>query len=82
VIINGCDHDRVYHSKDEFVRGEAHVNGIESFWSYTILRLAKFNRLSDDKFKLHLKEYGFRWNMKGKKMYNYSLKEFRKKPLI
>jgi len=82
LIINGYDHYRVYHSKDEFVRGKAHVNGIESFWSYTKRRLAKFNGLTDDKFNLHLKESEFRWNMKGKKMYNYLLKEFRKRPLI
>ena len=28
-------HYRVFHSKDEFVRGKSHVNGIESFWSFT-----------------------------------------------
>lgn len=82
LIINGYDHYRVYHSKDEFVRGKAHVNGIESFWSYTKRRLAKFNGLTDDKFNLHLKESEFRWNMRDKKMYNYLLKEFRKRPLI
>ena len=35
LILNGYDHYRVYHSKDEFARGKAHVNGIESFWSFT-----------------------------------------------
>jgi len=39
LILNGYDHYRVYHSKDEFVRGKAHVNGIESFWSFTKRRL-------------------------------------------
>lgn len=34
LILNGYDHYRVYHSNDEFVRGKAHVNGIESFEFY------------------------------------------------
>lgn len=81
LILNGYDHYRVYHSKDEFVRGKAHVNGIESFWGYTKRRLAKFNGLTDDKFNLHLKESEFRWNMREKNMYNYLLRELRKRPL-
>jgi len=36
LILNGYTHHRVYHSKDEFVRGKSHVNGIESFWSFTL----------------------------------------------
>lgn len=80
LILNGYDHYRVYHSKDEFVRGKAHVNGIESFWSYTKRRLAKFNGLTDDKFHLHLKESEFRWNNRDK-MYNILLKNFRENPL-
>ena len=27
-------HYRVHHSHDEFVQGAAHINGIESFWSF------------------------------------------------
>ena len=26
---------RVHHSKNEFARGNSHINGIESFWGYT-----------------------------------------------
>jgi transposase-like protein len=66
LILNGHDHYRVYHSKDEFVRGKANVNGIESFRSFTKRRLAKFNGLTDDKFHLHLKGSEFRWNNRGK----------------
>jgi len=80
LILNGYDHYRVYHSKDEFARGKAHVNGIESFWSFTKRRLSKFNGLTDDKFNLHLKESEFRWNNRGK-MYATLLREFRKNPL-
>ena len=62
LILNGYDHYRVFHSKDEFARGKSHVNGIESFWSYAKRRLAKFNGLSDEKFILHLKECEWRFN--------------------
>lgn len=80
LILNGYDHYRVYHGKNEFVRGKAHVNGIESFWSYTKRRLSKFNGLSDKMFNLHLKESEFRWNFRGE-IYGIMLKEFRKNPL-
>ena len=80
LILNGYDHYRVYHSKDEFVRGKAHVNGIESFWSFTKRRLSKFNGLTDEMFNLHLKESEWRWNNRGR-IYDILLKEFRKNPL-
>jgi transposase len=80
LILNGYDHYRVFHSKDEFARGKAHVNGIESFWSFTKRRLAKFNGLTDDTFHLHLKESEFRWNHRNK-MYQNLLTNCRKKPL-
>ena len=80
LILNGYDHYRVYHSKDEFVRGKAHVNGIESFWSFTKRRLSKFNGLTDETFNLHLKESEWRWNNRGE-VYDILLKEFRENPL-
>jgi transposase-like protein len=54
-------HFRVNHSKHEFSRGKGvHVNGIESFWSFTKRRLAKFNGVKRN-FDLHLKECEWRW---------------------
>jgi transposase len=67
LILNGYDHYRVYHSKDEFARGKCHVNGIESFWSFAKRRLAKFNGLTNEKFFLHLKECEFRFNHRRSK---------------
>lgn len=81
LILNGYDHYRVYHSKDEFVRGKAHVNGIESFWSFTKRRLSKFNGLTDKMFNIHLKESEFRWNLHNENIYDILLKEFRKNPI-
>ena len=62
LILNGYDHHRVFHSKDEFARGKYHVNEIENFWSFAKRRLAKFNGCSSDAFALHLKESEFRYN--------------------
>jgi transposase-like protein len=35
-------HFRVRHGKNEFARGNSHINGIESFWGYAKIRLVKF----------------------------------------
>jgi|GEM_PF-4816749 len=56
---------RVNHGKNEFVlKGEEGatiiVNGIESFWSFTKRRLAKFNGYMNN-LNLHLKECEWRW---------------------
>jgi len=54
-------HFRVNHSKNEFSKGNGiHINGIESFWSFTKRRLAKFNGVKVN-FFLHLKECEWRW---------------------
>jgi transposase-like protein len=57
---------RVFHSKNEFVRGKSHVNGIEAIWSFANRRLAKFNGLNDENFIMHLQEYEFRYNNRDK----------------
>ena len=43
-----------------FTDGPVHINGIESFWSYTKRRLARFNGVKAN-FELHLKECEWRW---------------------
>lgn len=57
-------HYRVFHGKNEFVRGKQHVNGIESFWSFTKRRLRKFNWIQRQYFLYHLKESEFRYNVR------------------
>ena len=55
-------HYRVSHNKNVFSKGRGiHINGIESFWSYTKRRLRKFNGLAAHTFDLHLKECEWRW---------------------
>lgn len=53
-------HFRINHKRNEFSRNGVHVNGIESFWSYTKRRLVKFNGVKVN-FHLHLKECEWRW---------------------
>ncbi len=43
-----------------FSKDGVHINGIESFWSFTKRRLARFNGVSVN-FDLHLKECEWRW---------------------
>jgi transposase len=81
LVLNGYTHHRVFHSHNEFARGKCHVNGIESFWSYSKRRLAKFNGLSDEQFILHLKECEFRFNNRTQNLYKVLLETIRKKPL-
>jgi transposase len=59
-------HFRVNHGAHEFSKGYGvHINGIESFWSFTKRRLAKFNGVKVN-FPLHLKEseWRFKKNLK------------------
>jgi len=81
LILNGYDHYRVFHSRDEFVRGKSHVNGIESFWSFAKRRMSKFNGTPPETFHFHLKECEFRWNTRSDDMYDILLKNFRENPL-
>ncbi len=61
VDVGYSKHFRVYHGANEFARdGHNHINGIESFWSFTKRRLAKFNGVKVN-FELHLKECEWRW---------------------
>ena len=55
-------HYRVHHGANEFARGKQHINGIESFWSYTKRRFVKFNGIRKEYFYYYLKESEFRYN--------------------
>jgi len=83
LVLNGYKHYRILHHENEFARGKNHVNGIESFWSYTKRRLNKFNGIRKTKFLLHLKESEYRWNIRTSNgnIYQELLKNFREKPL-
>lgn len=74
-------HFRVNHGQNEFARGNAHVNGIESFWSYAKRRLVQFNGVPRHTFYLHLKETEFRFNHRHDDLYKALLSLLNKHPL-
>jgi transposase-like protein len=81
VDVGYSKHFRVNHGSNEFVRGTAHVNGIEGFWSFAKRRLQKFNGVSAETFNLHLKECEYRFNNRNKNLYRELLKLLRNNPL-
>jgi transposase-like protein len=74
-------HYRVRHGDDEFAKGNSHINGIESFWSFAKRRLTKFNGIHKHTFYLHLKETEFRFNHRNNNLYKVLLKKLRDDPL-
>jgi transposase-like protein len=81
IDVNNFKHYRVYHSRDEFVRGKSHINGIESFWSFCKRRMRKQNGVRKTKFLIHLKESEWRWNHRNDDLYKILLKKLRQNPL-
>jgi transposase len=68
LVLSGYKHHRINHSQ-EFVRSHNHINGIESFWSYVKRKMRKHNGIARHKFYLYLKESEFRFNNRGKNIY-------------
>lgn len=81
VDIGYSKHYRVHHGDNEFVRGNSHINGIESFWSFAKRRLLKFNGVPKETFYLHLKECEYRFNNRKENLYGKILNEFRNNPI-
>jgi len=65
----GYRHLKIDHSK-RFSTGKVYINGLEGFWSYAKERLIKHHGVSKEKFPLYLKEMEFRYNNRGKNMFN------------
>lgn len=67
LAVYGYNHKKVDHNKNEFAKEEdTHINGVESFWSWTKRRLQKFNGVSRDKFNEYLLESEWRFNHRSK----------------
>ncbi len=63
LAIYGYNHKKVKHSEDEFARPDGtHINGVESYWSWTKRRLNKFNGISKRHFADYLLESEWRFN--------------------
>ncbi len=71
----------MHHSKNEFARGNSHINRIESFWGYAKNRLVKFKGMDKSMFNLHLKECEFRFNNRKQNLYKFCLEFLEKSRL-
>jgi transposase len=74
-------HHRISHGAGDFAKGQVHINGIESFWSYAKRRLAKFNGIPTPSFPAFLKECEFRFNTRHGNLYAIMLNSCRIDPL-
>ena len=63
--LDGYDHEAVTHSLMEFVRGDCHTNGVESFWSM-LKRAHKgtFHKMSPKHLNRYVQEFVARHNMR------------------
>ena len=63
--MTGFDHEQVNHNVGEYVRGMAHTNGIESFWSM-LKRAHKgtFHKISPKHLQRYVNEFCARHNMR------------------
>jgi hypothetical protein len=41
---------RIDHERNEFVKLSSHINGIEGFWGYAKMRLARFRGINKSTF--------------------------------
>lgn len=55
-------HQVISHGMEEYVREDAHINGIEGFWSYSKTWLYHYRGVPKQYFHLYLKEIEFRFN--------------------
>lgn len=63
LAIYGYNHKKVKHNDNEFARPDGtHINGVESYWSWTKRRLNKFNGISKRYFSEYLLESEWRFN--------------------
>lgn len=63
LAVYGYNHKKIKHDENEFARADgSHINGVESFWSWTKRRLAKFNVVPKTIFDRYLVESEWRFN--------------------
>ena len=81
----GCKrHHRVSRGENGFVeRGNpgARIDGIEGCWGHAKNGLVKYQGMPEEDFYLHLRECEFRFDMRGRDMYRFMLRELRERPL-
>ncbi len=83
LAVYGYNHKKVNHEKNDFAHGDVHINGVESFWSWTKRRLAKFNGVPKLLFGANLLESEWRFNHRSDILKQVrKLTRFRKRNLL
>jgi len=62
-------HKVVFRGRDEYVRGDAHINGMEGFWSYAKTWMYHYRGVPKQYFHLYLKEIEFRFNNRDENIF-------------
>lgn len=62
-------HQVIAHSREEYVREDTHINGIEGFWSYAKTWMYHYRGVPEQYFHLYLKEIEFRFNYRNENLY-------------
>ena len=62
-------HKIVSHGADEYVRDDAHINGIEGFWSYAKTWMYHYRGVPRQYFHPYLKEIEFRFNHRDEDLF-------------
>lgn len=57
------------------------IDGIEGFWGYAKDRPVKYQGAPEEDLYLHLRECEFGFDMRGRDMYRFMLRELRERPL-
>ncbi len=82
LAVYGYNHKKINHQKNEFAHQDIHINGVESFWSWTKRRLIKFNGIPKHLFGGTLLESEWRFNHRSDILQTVrKLARFRKKSL-
>lgn len=63
-------HKVIAHGMEEYVKKDAHINGIEGFWSYAKIRLYHYRGVPRQYFHLYLKEIEFRFNNRDRNLFH------------
>lgn len=67
-------HRQISHIRDEYVRDDTHINGIEGFWSYAKIWLYQYRGINKRYFHLYLKEIEFRFNHRNENLFDLTSK--------
>ena len=76
----GYTHTTVNHSKLEYVRGSAHTNTIEGYWSQLKRSIdGTYHSVSPKYLQTYLNEFSFRYNLRGVAVYPVLLEQASKR---